>query len=609
MKALLSALFFLIIFSEAEARGRVITSKARVATSQSTKYRPILTSTNRYNQIVRPASSRVIRSGSTLGMNRPSGVVRTLKPVNSPMVGMFFMPFWNLDITVDGKQKTVNWFWGCLKESWITDCLFTKSPLWGPNGRDYSGETRPDMSLKEPLRGFYEPNDQKVIAEQIAEMKGHGVDYLIYDWFWGRHYYHDLSLYYPAQWQTSPLASSEYGLRPDRRDGVTVSNLLRIRVPGMELHADQLHTIVNTLESLPPEERIRFALNWCDDSYDGWMNWLKAGQVGSGTLDKLPPWYIASNMPEEKHSKELFLRVHEKMVNLWVDQYFSKSFYLKDDSGRPIVYHMYNDNTMAWASAYGITIRNLVDLSNKVARERGLPGIKFISVGSENGSTNPTEVQNGYGMKTRWTPKYADQTLWFQGGSDSSFVSRLDYTKKVMNEGYEGLSAYVYYSYTQPNNALSFNTSYDLFIQNYKNNWAYWQSQLGSLPKFELHVPTSVGWDMSPAGGYYYDKSGKASFKAMDIGHLPVDKYKHLLESAKAVPGTKYVTLCCWNEYVEGNILEPTKGTGTNYLEAIKDTFMLRDSRVRRPIIYRPYTAPAPSVLSPQGTRPTRRSY
>lgn len=560
------------------------------------------------------SSSRTPRQSPNETIKRPerkpregSSPERDIK--SSHKIGLFFMPFWNLDISINGIPKTVNWFWGCLKDSWVTDCLFTQSPLWGEKGRDYSGETRPDMSQKQPLRGFYEPNDPKVIAEQIAEMKAHGIDYLIYDWFWGRHYYHDLSLYYPEAWKSGGMVNSVYGLRPDQRAGLSETNLKRIRVPGMELHSDQLHTIVETLEKLDPKDRISFALNWCDDSYDNWIHWLKAGQPGSGTLEKLPPWNIAANMPEEKHSRELFLRVHEKMVNLWVDKYMTRSFYLKDDSGMPIVYHMYNDNTVAWASTYGVTLKTLVELSNKVAREKGLPGIKFIAVIGENGSTDPQQIKNGYGVKTKWLPNNPDQSQWFQGGINTEFVSRLEQMKRLLSAGYGGINSYAYYSFTRSDNTYVYNTSFELMVQNYKNNWNYFRSQLGDSSKYEFHIPTAVGWDMSPAGGYTYDKSGKPSFPDLDIGLLPVDKYQKLLEAAKDVPNSKYITLCCWNEYMEGNIIEPTKGAGKSYLEAIKKTFMIRSSNTQRPGTNRPPSAGGQVPLPSAGdTKPKRRS-
>jgi hypothetical protein len=31
--------------------------------------------------------------------------------------------------------------------------------------------------------------------------------------------------------------------------------------------------------------------------------------------------------------------------------------------------------------------------------------------------------------------------------------------------------------------------------------------------------------------------------------------------------------ICCWNEYLEGNYIEPTEGHGFRYLEAIKEVF------------------------------------
>ncbi|WP_373398099.1 hypothetical protein V8V91_27155 [Algoriphagus halophilus] len=31
--------------------------------------------------------------------------------------------------------------------------------------------------------------------------------------------------------------------------------------------------------------------------------------------------------------------------------------------------------------------------------------------------------------------------------------------------------------------------------------------------------------------------------------------------------------ICCWNEYLEGNYIEPTEGHGFDYLESIQEVF------------------------------------
>jgi len=33
------------------------------------------------------------------------------------------------------------------------------------------------------------------------------------------------------------------------------------------------------------------------------------------------------------------------------------------------------------------------------------------------------------------------------------------------------------------------------------------------------------------------------------------------------------VMICCWNEYLGGNYIEPTEGHGFDYLQGIRDTF------------------------------------
>ena len=75
---------------------------------------------------------------------------------------------------------------------------------------------------------------------------------------------------------------------------------------------------------------MKFALNWLDDSNDRWMNWLSLGS----------PQNIENkvNYRGETPDRDLFLKVHDKMILLWIEKYFNREDYLKDAEGRPIIY-------------------------------------------------------------------------------------------------------------------------------------------------------------------------------------------------------------------------------------------------------------------------------
>src|SRR5690606_2130258 len=153
---------------------------------------------------------------------------------------------------------------------------------------------------------------------------------------------------YPEGWSVDPS-----------RDG-------RVAVPGVEEWTEQLEALLNANDQLPQEQRMKFALNWVDDGNDRWMNWLNLGSP-QNIKNKV-------NYPGESPDRELFLKVHDKMTLLWIEKYFKRDDYLKDDQGRPILYFYFPHDTESRAAYYGLSLKSLLDRSQKLAREAGLKG-------------------------------------------------------------------------------------------------------------------------------------------------------------------------------------------------------------------------------------------
>jgi len=67
------------------------------------------------------------------------------------------------------------------------------------------------------------------------------------------------------------------------------------------------------------------------------------------------------------------------------------------------------------------------------------------------------------------------------------------------------------------------------------------------------------------------------------------------------------ITLCCWNEYTEGNYIEPTVGTGYMFVEAIKEVFGPQPKIILNPLdgIIQPI-GPRPRTPIPLPTTPIR---
>lgn len=88
-----------------------------------------------------------------------------------------------------------------------------------------------------------------------------------------------------------------------------------------------------------------------------------------------------------------------------------------------------------------------------------------------------------------------------------------------------------------------------------------------------------MGWDMRPVGGTWPQPTGFPSEPIKDRVHSTKTTFKAKLQEAKEL-SDKYkntngnvLMVCCWNEYLEGNYIEPTVGHGFDYLEAIREVF------------------------------------
>ncbi|MCS5489050.1 glycoside hydrolase family 99-like domain-containing protein [Algoriphagus limi] len=465
------------------------------------------------------------------------------------LVGVYFMPSWNTspDPNVDRDS-----FWSCLQDP--KNCASLQNTgIWGPRGRiynrryPYEGPYLDRKPIKE-LKGFYKRTDPEVARKQLQYMKEYGIDFFAYDWFFGRHYYYHLyfgpqsKIYYPEGWKIDP-----------NRDG-------RVAVPGLVEWGDQLEVLLAENAKLPEEKQMKFAINWCDDSHERWMLWLKVGSP-----DELAR---KANYPGEKPDKELYLKVHEKITQLWIDQYFKRGDYLKDKDGRPIVYFYFPQDAESRAAYYGLTLKDLLDLSQATAKKAKLPGIKFIAV-----TAGPMlERERAYGLPTQWKANNPNRP--WEGGNYQKRLLLQEYVPRLKSMGFEGMTAYVYHNFMEKDNR-----SYADMRETYRGHWNMWSEKFKNDPNFEYQVPVAMGWDMRPAGGTWPQQTGFPSEPYKDRVHSTKSTFRDKLRDAVEV-SRKYrssngntVMICCWNEYLEGNYIEPTEGHGFDYLEAIQEVF------------------------------------
>ena len=469
------------------------------------------------------------------------------KPASGTQVGVFFMPSWN---TSSDPDVDIDSFWACLQGR--GDCAFLKDPAsWGKQGRifnrqyPYEGpflDKKPHASLK----GFYKRDDPQVAKTQIQYMKDYGVDFFVYKWFFGRHYYYHLdyapqsNIFYPKGWP-----------KDSQRSG-------RVKVPGVEQWETQLKVLLAENKKLPANRKIKFALSWTDDSDLRWNDWLKMGS----------PETLANkaNYPGEKPDQSAYLAVHDKITLLWIQEYFVRDDYLRDENGRPILYIYFPHDTEARASFYGITLKELLERSTELAKKAGLPGIKFIAVTAG----VMREDQRAYGMPTTWKAK--DSKRPWLGGAYGNRMLMQEYIPRLKGMGFEGMTGYVYHYYRNQDNK-----NYDDMRQTYRGHWKEWSELFQTDPAFEYQVPIAMGWDRRPAGGTWPQPSGFPSEPAKDNVISTKTTFREKLTEAKKISESNRpnngntLMICCWNEYLEGNHIEPSQGHGFGYLEAIKE--------------------------------------
>lgn len=473
----------------------------------------------------------------------------TKKEENGNLVGVYFMPSWNL--SADPNQD-IDSFWACLTGKENCGHL-NNTAIWGPKGRIYNASNPyegPFLTRKPhpSLKGFYKRNDPEVARKQLEYMKSYGIDFFAYDWFFGRHYYYHLNFapqantYYPSGWKTDPA-----------RDG-------RVEVPGIEQWNEQLTVLLSENEKLPEDRQMKWAINWVDDSEERWRLWLDLGSPESLAAGR--------NYPGEFPDKQLFLKVHDKITQLWIDKYFGRKDYLRDETGRPIVYLYFPQDLEARASFYGITMKELLDRSKTLAQKAGFKGIKFIAVAA--GAM--AQREKPYALPTKWVAVNPREP--WRGGSYTNKLLFQNYVPRLKEMGFEGMTAYIYHSFMEKDNR-----SYDDMRANYKSHWEKWSEMFKNDPGFEYQIPVAMGWDMRPMGGTWPQITGFPSEPYKDNVHSTKSTFKaKLLEAQKFSEKYKSsngntVMVCCWNEYLEGNHIEPTEGHGFDYLEAIREVF------------------------------------
>lgn len=219
--------------------------------------------------------------------------------------------------------------------------------------------------------------------------------------------------------------------------------------------------------------------------------------------------------------------------------FFQDERYIKED-GKPL-YVIYLPNIIG-------PLNEMIDRWQELAKQNGLPGIKFIS-------QSPFWHLDNNVDKSRF-----DYSIEFQ----PSMINHLE-------KGEQGAKW------------VRWKTKLSLFLQNKLHIYVKlpkkevhrscyddkWKQVLAIHPQNDSCIPGAfVDWDNTPRKGERGD---------VYVGASP-EKFKHYFDlqvkHVKREYKTDWLVMFAWNEWAEGGILEPTERYGTGYLDAIRDVLL-----------------------------------
>lgn len=310
-----------------------------------------------------------------------------------------------------------------------------------------------------------------------------------------------------------------------------------------------------------PWERIRAfperepLLGWYDEGNDDVMaqqlRWMQQHGVGFVVFD----WYWGAEQEYLGHALRAYHRVPERrgtpyalmwanhgraplsrrdfsaMVEELLDRHLKRPEYLRVD-GRPLVFIQLPEQLDRNARLLGSDGGQLLQEAQAMARRAGLAeGILFVA----GANAGPGGVADGMARA-------------------------------------QGYGAYFNYNYhagpgARTRGQLRFSHSFAELDEGYRAHWDWFLRQ-GDLPYI---VPLTAGWDKRPWGGSSdprHDDSIPSD--AEFLAHLRAGAARLAAEPVRTLG---LAVLCCWNEFGEGSIVEPTKARGLRTLEAVRSVF------------------------------------
>ena len=212
----------------------------------------------------------------------------------------------------------------------------------------------------------------------------------------------------------------------------------------------------------------------------------------------------------------------------WIEHYFSNPSYLRFN-GRPVLY-IWQPSRLRAQLGGSEKVRAALSLMRTECERRGLGGLYLVGAQSQDKTSIEALAKEG------WDATSAYGNGWKQ---PEQVTVAVNYTCAPV----EG------------------------FIGQQETLWRF-KRDLNLLPDVRVAM---MGWDPRPwhEKGFFWSENTPANFRDL------CQRAKDSIDSSRARTGlgTNTVLFCCWNEFGEGHYIEPTRGSGFAYLDAIRDVF------------------------------------
>jgi len=225
----------------------------------------------------------------------------------------------------------------------------------------------------------------------------------------------------------------------------------------------------------------------------------------------------ANHNPPNTHSEEDWRNV----TQFWIDEYFSMPEYLRVD-GKPLV-ALWSPSNIRRDMGGSDGARALLDISQAMARDAGLPGIHFVA------------------MNNNGTPE------------------------QLAGEGYQAWTSYHWWHRCRDEARDPRFYPFSLVAQNSRAGWDAREQPYKAAGMDFLPV-VDTGWDARPRHG---DNTFVIYERTPKLFRTILTEAKEWLDQRDE----KLLIMGPWNEWTEGSYIEPCTEFGFSMLEAVRETF------------------------------------